>query len=153
MKGMMGKKKRLGMVLTAWLATLMHAMATCMPTSFAPILCQIVGPTCDCMPEQHALLRRSGTQTLRVAQAAWCLRICQILESLETGGDHILCIRMPCAAWYNTWLLITLLSKGEVFSFLHAHNCSHSSSQQASLMLLTHSMKAVGQVCGLGCIP
>ena len=41
MKGMMGKKKRLGMVLTAWLATLMHAMATCMPTSVILILCQI----------------------------------------------------------------------------------------------------------------
>jgi len=34
----MGKKKRLGMVLTAWLATLMHAMATCMPRSLKVIL-------------------------------------------------------------------------------------------------------------------
>ena len=29
MKGRIGKKKRLGMVLTAWLATLMQATATC----------------------------------------------------------------------------------------------------------------------------
>jgi len=76
----------------------------CTYRSVTLILCQIVEATSCHKLLQYALLARSGTQLLRVSQAAW------ILELLMTGQDHISCICKQLQSFLITMTSLILLT-------------------------------------------
>ncbi len=62
--------------------------------------------------------QQGGTHTgLKVAQGAFCC-MHVLLHQLLHIPQHMSAILDACVAQYNTWLLIKLLVKGVVFSFL-----------------------------------
>ncbi len=138
MKGMMGKKKRLGMVLTAWLATLMHAMATCMPTSLSSIqfyliqfkMFHVLGGDWDPTDKKFSSVASENAEPRTVI-----LILCQIVEAtschmrlqhalLGRSGTRVLEVSQAACCLK---ILEILMTGQDHIACSYSNNCSHCS--------------------------